>query len=332
MIYSSLAKKILEVCDNGIAEMCGWLAPDSPMLLIFTFHSLFTSTEEIASGILDPQQGITTGMFRQFVGDFQKHGYRFVSPQQIVDGLAAETNYVLITFDDGYYNNIRALSVLEEFQVPAVFCISTNYVETGKAFWWDILYREAKKREWTSSHTGRLRAAFKLMRTSDAEKKIRSDFGDASLQPVADLDRPLTPTELSDLANHPLAHIGNHTSDHAILTNYSHTEIHAQISRAQESICQLTGKTPELIAYPNGNVSSEVCQSARDAGLLLGVTVQPGRNRIVDTCSFPQVMALKRFTLWADRKVEAQCRIARSRFSVQTAMSSLRARSRVAFA
>lgn len=330
MFHESLVK-MLEVCDGSIAKACARLFSDSSSLVIFTFHSLFASPQEIASGGLDPQQGITTQMFRQFVSDFQKHDYRFVAPQQIVAGLEAGSKCALITFDDGYYNNTRAVPVLEEFQVPAVFCISTNHVVTGKAFWWDVLYRESQNRGWSCPYTDRARTEFKLMRTCDVEQRLRADFGDASLQPVGDLDRPMTSRELATLAGHPFVHMGNHTCDHAILTNYPRAEIGEQIAGAQKSIRRMTGKTPELIAYPNGNVSPEIVQVARDAGLQLGVTVQPGRNRIADTRSFPSAMALKRFTLWAHRKVETQCRVARSPFSVQTAMSALRTKSKIAF-
>ena len=41
----------------------------------------------------------------------------------------------MLTFDDGYYNNHLALPVLEEFDVPALFFISTNHVKQQKCFW-----------------------------------------------------------------------------------------------------------------------------------------------------------------------------------------------------
>ncbi len=330
MFHESLVK-MLEVCDDRIARVCARWPSDSPRLLIFTFHSLFSSSQEVASGSLDPQQAITTEMFRQFVGDFQTNGYRFISPQEIVGGLATTAKYALITFDDGYYNNMRALPVLQEFKIPAAFCISTGHIEAGKAFWWDVLYREARIRGWSSGRTDQMRSQLKRMRTDEAEQRLRAEFGRASLQPVGDLDRPMRPAELGKLAAHPLVHLENHTADHAILTNYSPVAIKEQMVRAQEFISRLTGKNPVLIAYPNGNLSREVVRIAREAGLRLGVTVQAGRNRIADTHRFPGSMALKRYTLWSHR-LESQCRIARSRFSLRTAWSSLHTKSKVAFA
>ena len=137
-------------------------------------------------------------MFRQFVRDFTNHGYRFVSPREVLDGLETEARAALITFDDGYYNNLRAVPLLEEFHVPAVFCISTNHVATGKAFWWDALYREALTLGWSSSRTDRVRSVLKLLPTRDAERQLSAEFGEAALRPVSDLDRPMTSKELAN--------------------------------------------------------------------------------------------------------------------------------------
>src|SRR5208282_6745263 len=122
------------------------LANEDGALLSFLFHSLFETAEELHSGVLDPQQGITAEMFRGFLGHFQEQGYVFVSPVQILEGLPPGGRYLLLTFDDGYFNNLRALPVMEEFNAPATFFISSDHVHEGKSFWWDVAFREGRKR------------------------------------------------------------------------------------------------------------------------------------------------------------------------------------------
>ncbi len=78
----------------------------------------------------------------------------------------------------------------------------------------------------------------------------------------------------------------------------------------------MTGKTPEIIAYPNGNCSREIAEAARTAGLLFGLLARPGRNRVPLRAGTSRAMTLKRFTLWGDLPVEAQCRAARSPLSL----------------
>jgi peptidoglycan/xylan/chitin deacetylase (PgdA/CDA1 family) len=310
-------------------------------LLIFTFHSLFESKREVDHGLLDPQQGITVAMFRDFVADFCHHGYRFVSPGEIIAGLHQPGPYALISFDDGYANNLRALPVLEEFAAPAVFCVSANHVVTGKPFWWDVLYREAAKRRWPGKQLERMRIALKRLRTEDAEALIVAEFGGGQSRKTAfdtpasdtrgfgagafgtacDLDRPFTPAELRGLARHPLVHIGNHTWDHAILSNYSAPEVRQQIERAQQSLAELTGRVPEIIAYPNGNVSTEIEAAVRECGIQLGLTVRPGNNAIPRALRTMPNLHLRRHALRGDRDIATQCSIARSAVSLQAAMS-----------
>jgi peptidoglycan/xylan/chitin deacetylase (PgdA/CDA1 family) len=319
-------KEFAIASDAKLADSCLCILPPVCGLLIFVFHSLFESAEEISRGLMDPQQAVTAEMFRSLVADLRDHGYRFVSPDDIVAGLDPGERYALITFDDGYANNLRALPTLEEFQAPAVFFIASNYVLTGKPFWWDVLYRESHKRGHAGKKLEAARAALKRMRTCDAEEQVIAEFGGAAFQTVSDVDRPLTAAELATLAGHPLVRIGNHTADHAILTNYPPAEVREQIQGAQEALQVLTGRVPAILAYPNGNVSRPVLQMAREAGLRLGVTVRAGKNTIPSTRSKTRALLLKRYMLWGTRDLAAQCRVARSPLSLQTAWAVIRSR------
>jgi len=312
--------------DARLAPAWLRILPQDSGLLIFTFHSLFESVQEVDEGLLDPQQAITAAMFRAFVADFQAHGYRFVSPDQIADGLKSPGKYAMITFDDGYANNLRTCPVLEEFGVPAVFNISVNHVATGKPFWWDVVYREASKRKWSSEQLNRSRVALKQMRTQQAEEQIVAEFGRLSFRSVSDLDRPFAPKELADFARHPLVHIGNHTWDHAILTNYAAHEVREQIQKAQEYLCELTGRVSRAIAYPNGNLSRQIVDAARSAGLGLGLTIRPGRNPLPKSPSTAVRLQLRRHTLWGDLDIATQCCVARSPISLQSAMIAIRSK------
>jgi len=94
------------------------------------------------------------------------------------------------------------------------------------------------------------------------------------MTPVGELDRPFSKSELGKFANHRLVVLGNHTKDHAILTNYCTAEISEQIQGAQDAIGEMTGKFPDIIAYPNGEYSEDIMQMAQAAGLSLGVVVE----------------------------------------------------------
>jgi peptidoglycan/xylan/chitin deacetylase (PgdA/CDA1 family) len=308
--------RLIHSLDESLANLTLRFGKERNHLISFLFHGLFTGPAELASGSVGPQQAITVDMFRTLVSHFKSRSYRFVSPSDIVQGLPHGGKYILLTFDDGYYNNVRALPVLEEFDVPAIFFISTAHVKQQKAFWWDVLYREYCKRPDQLSRIDRLIAAYKLLKTHEVEAHLKKAYGDNVLRPVGDSDRPFSVSELRQFAKHKCVFLGNHTTDHAILPNYSRAEIYEQINGAQEDLKEITGQVPAIIAYPNGEVSTEILQIARDAGLNLGIGVQPGSNQLPIKTFSRHAMSLRRFTLWGDREIDQQCRVSRSGISL----------------
>ncbi len=319
-------KRAIFSLDEMLTRVSLSLTGESASLLIFLFHGLFQDGKEARAGVIDPQQGITVEMLRRFVLHFREQSYRFVSPGDIVWGLEPRGKNVLVTFDDGYFNNRRALPVLEEFGVPAVFFIASDYVKHGKAFWWDVVFRELRNRHRTNREIGHAIAGYKRLKTAAVESDLSRQFGEAALKPIADLDRPFRPSELEEFARHPLVFLGNHTKDHAILTNYSDAEVSEQIEGAQNDIFEITGKRPEIIAYPNGNVSPVIQALAWNAGLRLGIGTSPGKNRLPLQVDAGGAMAMRRFTLWGDREIDTQCRVSRSRLSLYRSFNDIRMR------
>jgi peptidoglycan/xylan/chitin deacetylase (PgdA/CDA1 family) len=324
-IPSRLKRAILSL-DERIASRFLSATREEGALLCFLFHGLFENQKELRSGMMDPQQGVTVEMFRTFLGHFHEQGYGFVSPRQILEGLQPGGKYVLLTFDDGYWNNLRALPAMEEFNTPAVFFISSDHVREGKAFWWDVAYREGRKRRKTENEIRRAVAGYKRLKTEEVERDLKREFGKDALRPVGDLDRPFTPSELRAFAEHQLVWMGNHTKNHAILTNYSLAEAREQIQGGQDDIRGMTGKRPEMISYPNGNSSAEIQKAARETGLRLGVVVRGGKNRLPLKTRATDAMALRRHILWGDRGIATQCQASRADLSLARIFSRFTAK------
>ncbi len=331
MAMNSRIRETLLALDRLIARSPLAMGNEDGVLLSFLFHSLYKDADEPRSGVVDPQQGITIEMFRRFIDHFQKHAYTFVSSADVVRGLRPGGKYVLATFDDGYYNNVRVLPVLAEFHVPAVLFVSTRYVKDGKAFWWDVVERETLKRGMPRERVRDLFAGLKKLPTAEAETQLRNQFGSDSLRPVSDLDRPFTPAELRDFAKHPLISLGNHTTDHAILTNCSAEEVRAQIQGAQDDLLAMTGKSADIIAYPNGDESPAVSDAAQSVGIHFGLGVNPGRNRLPLRPGSRDAMTLKRFTLTGDCAIEPQCRMSRSGVSLYRSVRSMKLKASAGF-
>jgi peptidoglycan/xylan/chitin deacetylase (PgdA/CDA1 family) len=281
-------------------------------LIIVTFHVLFRSEKEIALDLVDSRLGITVEKFRQFVEYFLNHDYTFISQNNILNGLDNNKKYIMITFDDGYFNNQYSLPILNEYQVPATFFISTNHVKNNRCFWWDVLYRERRKLGRSLKDITCEQNHLKLKRSEDIQKILINLLGKTGFRPISDIDRPFTPSELKDFSQEKYVFIGNHTSDHSILTNYSSNEIKLQLLNAQKTIYDITGITPILISYPDGNYSNEVIRISKEMGFKLGFTVYPKKNYLPIDIQTDGCMELNRFDLVDDIRLVNQCELFRS--------------------
>ena len=311
-----LLRQIIRSTDALMARACLALRPERPGLITFLFHSLFRDESEIARNVVDPLDRTTVAHFRQLVEYYLAHEYRFVCPTDLLRGLDPAGRYAMLTFDDGYYNNIHALPVLNQYRVPAVFFISTNHVRQNKCFWWDVLYRERIARGATPRRIYREALSLKSLRTSEIEAQLLNRFGPDALTPQGDIDRPFSPAELRDFAASPHVHLGNHTADHAILTSYSDDEIRHQIVTAQQALRDMTGIDPVSIAYPNGAHDLRILETCKQAGLKLGFTIRPHKTTPPLDDTSPNLLRLGRFVPLGKRKMKSQCLAYRSDFQL----------------
>lgn len=303
---------IIRTTDAAVAGAYLSVFRERDALLPFLFHSLFADEEQMRLDLIDPLDRTTVARFREFVAYYARNGYRFVGPEDVLKGLPHRGKFALITFDDGYFNNTLALPVLEEFNAPALFFISTEHVRLGKCFWWDVLHRERIARGATPAALEAERRILKRLTTEEIEAKLVAEFGADALKPRGDIDRPFTAGELREFARHPCVRLGNHTANHAILTNYPDEQVRDQVRGAQEWLGDEVGVTPTAIAYPNGGSNDAVVRACREVGLKLGFTVRPRKSPLPLDGRADGLLRLGRFTPHAESGMDAQCRTYRS--------------------
>lgn len=292
-------------------------------LIICCFHRLFRDEEDIKLNIVDPQEGTTIQHFRQFIEYFLDHNYTFICPKDILNALDNDKKYIMITFDDGYFNNQYALSTIKEYSVPATFFISTNNVKYNKCFWWDVLYRKRIKRGVSARDILREHEKLKIKTSKEIEKYLIDIFGKLAFKPICDIDRPFSPSELRKFSKEKYVFLGNHTSDHEMLTNRPPNRIRQQLLTAQNTIFDIVGIKPIIIAYPHGNYSNEVIKISKDIGLQLGVTAYPKRNYLPINFWDNSCMCLGRFMLLGNRRLIKQCEMYRSDIELYNMIRSL---------
>lgn len=301
-------QNLVRATDAMLARAYLALFRERRALLCFLFHSLFRDEQEMDRNMVDPLERTTLAKLRQLIDYYLEHGYQFICPDDLLKGLQPDGKYACITFDDGYHNNSLALPILQEFNVPATFFISANNVLENKCYWWDVLYRERLAQGGHPRQLYHEIIAMKSMTTEQIEQQLIARFGRQALVPRSEIDRPFTPDELREFSRDPHVHIGNHSANHAILTNYAQPDMIAQIKNAQESLQAITGVAPIAIAYPNGAHSPAILQACQDLGLKVGFTVRPAKNIL----PLGDLLRLGRFCPTGHGRIADQCRTFRS--------------------
>jgi peptidoglycan/xylan/chitin deacetylase (PgdA/CDA1 family) len=284
-------------------------------LLIVTYHSVITAPKDplgYAIHVTDFEQQIATLS-------------RYFRPISLTDLVAAvEKNKklpdraVLITFDDGYRNNLtHASPILRRHGVPAVVHISTGYVGTNRILWVEeirlrISHWPRAKVPMPAGQADRplpnapLERAWFAERTSEMCKSLPDTAKQAYLDRLRELPVSygedyieeayafLSWEEAAQLQSQGFE-IGSHTVDHPILSALEDDAIERELVESKRSIESRLGRECTCIAYPNGrreDVSQVVIEKTRAAGYKVAFLGAGAFNR-----NFDAAFALNRLNI-----------------------------------
>lgn len=299
-------KNIISKINRTLSEKMvhGKIAPHLQPILL---HKLYASKSDIVEEWGTVDEGFTVENLDTMISWFRKRNYHFIRPSDIINTpLDTSMNYILLTFDEGYYNNMLALPVLEKHQVHATFFISTGHIKSGKGFWWDIIYRNRIKQGIAKPEV--MKEMDSLMQKSYTEQEnfLVKEFGENALQPLGDQDRPMTPAELKTFSEHPLVELGNHTHYHLNMNNYAKQELKNSVLEAHKDLVEMTGKAPLSFAYPYGIYNDEVLEVIREFPYKIAVTTVEEKMQNEQWMNKEKLLLnRKHFVGWID--IEDQC-------------------------
>jgi peptidoglycan/xylan/chitin deacetylase (PgdA/CDA1 family) len=208
---------------------------------------------------------------------------------------------VLVTFDDGYRNNLSlAAPVLRRFGIPALFFVSTDYVGDTRCLWPTEVYRSIAL--WPSSDiplpdrstihadprdTAARAAIAEWVREfckalpDDSRSAYLSILRSATLPPLSPAETEISAflnwDEVRELSRMGFT-IGSHTVTHPILTRLPSSELDFELQASRRRIEAEVGALCTALAYPNGtsaDYSSEVLGAVCHAGYQLAFTTHP---------------------------------------------------------
>jgi peptidoglycan/xylan/chitin deacetylase (PgdA/CDA1 family) len=282
----------------GINSCARWLVRSR--LLILCYHGIVA--EEHAHDAFRYRNTVSLRQFREQLA-ILKRLFHPISAQDLLDHFEGKSHLppkpVLVTFDDGFRNNLtNAAPVLEQYGIPAVFHVTTGYIGNRRRLWTQELLESIL--QWPrkviqlpggepdeavpADASGRIALANKI-------RELCKQMPDADRRTYLGMlseERPTTEShldkELYDFLSWDevrLLHkrgfeIGSHTVEHPILTRLDPQSLEYELQRSKSTIEQELGTACHVLAYPNGgreDFSPEVLSKIKELGYKIAFTL-----------------------------------------------------------
>lgn len=169
------------------------------------------------------------------------------------EGRPLPSRSVVVTFDDGYADNLfNAKPLLERYEIPATVFMTTGYLENSCEFWWDELEQLSLPDNLYHSLHQRLRP----LPEKERRKALDELWRGRKTQPaLRETHRPLSCDELRQLAEGGLIEIGSHGVMHPVLSGFPPAIQLEEIRQSKNRLEEILGYPVESFAYPYGTRS-----------------------------------------------------------------------------
>jgi peptidoglycan/xylan/chitin deacetylase (PgdA/CDA1 family) len=224
----------------------------------------------------------------------------------VIQNNALPQKGVVVTFDDGYKDNLKFASpILKRFKIPATFFITTNYIGSKQEYWWDELERivllpgqsstnsridilgeelsldlSNASREQKLIYLKALHGFLKPLHPNQRDKVLKLMVESRGLDKMGRKEYlPMSQAELIQLATDDLFEIGAHTQGHPMLAALSPADQRCEIENSKQRLEDIIGKSVDTFAYPYGQSIDFDTQTARithSLGFKAAVTSMPG--------------------------------------------------------
>ena len=254
---------LLFVISTGAAAMNP--APETARVPIIMYHSLAGAGRSTS---------ISGACFEADLQYLQAHGYQTVTLQALVDfvhhGIPLPERPVVLTFDDGYYNNYSVgLPLVRAYSMPIVVSIIGKDTE----IWSGIPSKDLKDGHVTWAEIG--------------------EMAESSFVEIAN--------HTWDLHKHEGGRKGAAMRAGEDVGQYRAVLLE-DLGRLQSALLERAGVTPLGFVFPFGRLSSEATEILREMGFLVSVSCRDGVNVLTrgdPLCLFE----LRRFERTPERSV-----------------------------
>lgn len=236
--------------------------------------------------------------------EFLKGRFKLVFLDELVDKIQCGGNIgglCAITFDDGWRDNYtEAFPLLKKHGVPATVFLATGYVGTDRFFWPEEISLFLEKfNHGQSGHEHLPPAMIRFLRersTCQTKRRIiQPDWCIDILKGLPLLERTeileffrghfrlaTIPRQMMDweearmMLSSGLVRFGAHTVSHEMLDQVSLQKAQHEIETSKADIEYHLGCRVRTFAYPNGNLTDDICRILEGSGFSGAVTTRKG--------------------------------------------------------
>ena len=240
-------------------------------LIIFNYHNFNTFTNDYWKNGALFETKYQKNFEKQI--SFTRKTIGFVHTESIDNQLKRNDLKALITFDDGYKDNFNiAFPILRKYKAPAIFIISTGFIENNILLWHD------KVKQWGSENgysKRRIKTILKKLYTD--EMNLPECVEDVHIKDKRVKSLMMTWEDIKEITNNGYI-VGAHTKSHIPL-NYLNKK--DEVNEIRGSIKTLKNKLSRDIAFfavPNGKYSANTQNILKELGIKYCFSIVPGIN------------------------------------------------------
>ena len=261
---------------------------------ILLFHRVAEVSETIGP---DTQISLSPTVFEQVIQQLSVHFQPLPFSEvtsRIQEGRPLPKRAVAVTFDDGFRDNLTtARPILETYDVPAIFYITSGFVDGSTQSYEHLLARYIKtvehvrlqwngdQKEWELDTQEKREKCYRAIKSigkplSASRRKqlvnsLRPCIAD-SIDMNAACTEYMSPEEVSVLAQNPLFTVGAHTHAHPLLSSLSANEAQTEIRSGLNRVREMTNSPIRHFSYPYGGHSNETIEMVKSLKFESAVT------------------------------------------------------------
>ena len=318
-----LLKKVILECLSKVGFLDFIHYKNRHKITILMLHGVMAKHEKTSWEPLRPQLSPTE---LQRVLEILSRYYQFISIEQCISMLEGDIpladHGLLITFDDGYRNNIHyAQPICEQFGIKPVLFVATGHTDSGLPFWFDRLdyalqqnmgdiivfeyqevtyYFDATSRQALKVSYQKFRDNCKNHFTDDIAMnqlfdhlsemlELRSGKALRDICAEDDWSGIASWGELQHAVKKGQLDVASHSVDHWRLDSLSEEQILLQLQQSKIRIEQELQKKCHYFCYPNGDYNELAISLLRKIGYRAAFSTNTGLCKLKD-----DLMCLKR--------------------------------------